>query len=142
MRGEGKQRTVIHTQMAPEAPAPQEKTGTRRARPGKSKLTFGERLLRNTAIACALLLTILAVRNIDQPWSNAAVSGIESALTMRIDLDQSLGKLSFVRSIMPESSLVFLNISGSAPRAARVRGSRAFVQRRPALGHVPVRQRG
>ncbi|MGI6239243.1 MAG: peptidoglycan DD-metalloendopeptidase family protein, partial [Christensenellales bacterium] len=86
-----------------------------RVRSGRSKLTFSERLLRNTAIACALLLSILAVRNIDQPWSNAAVGGIESALTMRIDFDQSLGKLNFVRSIMPESSFVFFNISGMAP---------------------------
>lgn len=114
MGEEVKRRTVIHTQMAPQAPAPEEKAKARRVRT-RSKLSFGEKLLRNTAIACALLLSILAVRNIDQPWSNAAVDGVEAALTMRIDLDQSLGKLSFVRSIMPESSLVFFNISGSAP---------------------------
>lgn len=115
MGEEEKRRTVIHTQMTP-PPATEERAKPRRVR-GKSKLSFGEKLLRNTAIACALLLSILAVRNIDQPWSNAAVDGIEAALTMRIDLDQSLGRLSFVRSIMPESSLVFFNISGTTPAA-------------------------
>jgi hypothetical protein len=131
MGEEEKRRTVIHTQMAPQAPAPEEKAKARRVRT-KSKLSFGEKLLRNTAIACALLLSILAVRNIDQPWSNAAVDGIEAALTMRIDLDQSLGRLSFVRSIMPESSLVFLGISGSTP-AAPVTGSiqHAFTEAQP-----------
>jgi hypothetical protein len=115
MGEERKPRTVIHTRMTP-PPAPDKKAKLRRVRLG-TKLSFGEKLLRNTAIACALLLSILAVRNIDQPWSNAAVDGIEAALTMRIDLDQSLGKLSFVRSIMPESSFVFFNISGSKPAA-------------------------
>ncbi len=114
MSEEGKRGTVIHTRMAPATPAPEEKQKARRVR-SDAKLSFGEKLLRNTAIACALLLSILAVRNIDQPWSNAAVDGVEAALTMRIDLDQSLGKLSFVRSIMPESSLVFMGISGSQP---------------------------
>jgi len=114
MGEEAKRRTVIHTRMAPQPPATEERRKPRRVRT-RPKLSFGEKLLRNTAIACALLLTILAVRNVDQPWSNAAVDGIEAALTMRIDLDQSLGRLSFVRSIMPESSLVFLGISGSTP---------------------------
>lgn len=131
MGEEEKRRTVIHTRMVPQTPAPEEKAKIRRVRT-RSKLSFGEKLLRNTAIACALLLSILAVRNIDQPWSNAAVDGVEAALTMRIDLDQSLGKLSFVRSIMPESSLVFFNISGSTP-AEPVTGDvqHAYTQAQP-----------
>jgi hypothetical protein len=131
MGEEAKRRTVIHTHMAPPAPASEGKPKARGMR-AKPRLSFGEKLLRNTAIACALLLSILAVRNIDQPWSNAAVDGVEAALTMRIDLDQSLGKLSFVRSIMPESSLVFLGISSSVP-ATPVTGSveHAYTQAQP-----------
>jgi len=88
-----------------------------------SRLTFGERLLRNSAIACALLLALLAAKNIDAPWSRAAVAGVESALTMRIDLDESLGRLSFVRDLMPESVLVFFDISAQEELEAPVDGA-------------------
>lgn len=109
----GSQQTIIHTAMKPTIvqDLPEEKK-KKETRPKDKKVGFSEKLLRNTAIACALLLGILTLRNIDSPWSQAAVRGIESALTMRIDPDTSLGELSFVRSIIPESTLVFLNISG------------------------------
>jgi murein DD-endopeptidase MepM/ murein hydrolase activator NlpD len=80
-------------------------------------LAFGDRLLRNSAIACALLLGILALGNIRQPWAEKAAEGIERALTMHINLDDSIGELTFVRQIMPESALVFLNVSGSTELA-------------------------
>jgi len=117
------QRTVIHTAFVPDDIKPVNKK-SRTVRPRsfaghvkglRKKLTFSERLLKNTAISCALLLGILAVRNIDAPWSKAAVNGIESALTMRFDPDGSFGEVDFLKNIMPESSLVFFNISGSRP---------------------------
>ena len=111
----GGQSIVIHTAIKPEmAPKPAK---TVKPKPKISRTEkragFSERLLRNTALACALLLGVMTLKNIDAPWSQAAVTGIESALTMRIDPDATLGELSFVRSIVPESTLVFLNISGS-----------------------------
>ena len=105
-------KTVIHTAFVPEYASKTEKTAKTMAR---KKLDFGERLLRNTALSCALLLGILAVKNIDAPWSRAAVRGLESALTMRIDPDDSFGGVDFMKNIMPEASLVFFNISGSGP---------------------------
>lgn len=118
--------TVIHTAFIPQETETVKKKSRRgrakRAPQPARKLGVGERLLRSTAIACALLLGILALKNIDTPWSRAAVNGLESALTMRIDPDHSLGKLDFVKNIMPETSLVFFNISGSAP-AKPVSGS-------------------
>lgn len=86
------------------------------------KLTFGDRLLRNSALACALLLAILTMGNINQPWARSASESVERALTMHIDLDESIGSLSFVRNIMPESALVFLNLSGESELAAPVSG--------------------
>ena len=71
-----------------------------------------DRLLRKSCIACAVLLGVLTVANIDQPWAKKAAEGIEQALTMRIDLDETIGELTFVRELMPESALVFLNITG------------------------------
>ena len=86
------------------------------------KLTFTDRLLRNSAIACAALLGVLALGNIRQPWAEKAAQGIEQALTMRIDLDDSLGELTFVRDLMPESALVFLNVSGAPALTTPVAG--------------------
>ena len=79
--------------------------------------------MRNSAIACALLLALLAARNIDTPWTRAAVEGVERALTMKIDLDESLGSLSFVRDLMPESMLVFFDLSGKSELAQPVKGT-------------------
>ena len=113
----------IHTQLGPvqapeAAPKRERKPGRRpriKARTASSRQRpgFGDLLLRNSAIACALLLGILALGNIRQPWAEKASERIEQALTMRIDLDDSIGELTFVRNIMPESALVFLNVSGT-----------------------------
>ena len=114
----------IHAQITPEAESiPEAKARVRwrcvphprqKGQPGASreKQSFGDRLLRNSALACALLLAVLAMGNINQPWARQASETIERALTMHIDLDESIGKLTFVRDLMPESALVFLNLSG------------------------------
>ncbi len=98
----------------------------RHGRPGTSrrpKPTFSERLMRNSAIACAVLLAVLALGNVRQPWAQKASEGVRRALTMRINLDDSLGELTFVRSLMPESALVFLNVSGGDRMARPMDGA-------------------
>ena len=84
-------------------------------------------------LAVLFLLALLAAKNIDAPWTRAAVEGVERALTMKIDLDQSLGSLSFVRDLMPESMLVFFDLSAEGALAAPVDGEmdKAFDQQRP-----------
>lgn len=89
----------------------------------REKLTMGERLLRNAAIACALLLTVLAVKNLDQPWSRRATEGIRQAMTMRIDWNEALGKLNFVRALVPETALVFFHLEDAADLSAPVSGA-------------------
>ena len=110
----------IHTRFRPDAaedvpPTPRRKK--RRPRKPKPPMTRGDKLLRNSAIACALLLGILALGNLRAPWAQKAAESIERAMTMRINLDDSIGELTFVRQIMPESALVFLNVSGNAALA-------------------------
>ena len=79
----------------------------------RGRLSPGERLLRNSAIACALLLGLLSLRNIDQPWAQAASVTVEKALTADFDVDETLGELHFVKRFLPESALVFWHISDS-----------------------------
>lgn len=127
----------IYSQPAPESQSPSEKpkakkmpltrnykfvSGKARRKRSLAKLSFSDRLLRNSSIACAVLLGILALGNIDQPWAQKASNGIQQALTMKINLDESIGDLSFVRDIMPESALVFLNISNDSRFARPVSG--------------------
>ena len=91
----------------------------RRPACAEQSLTFGEKLIRNSAVACALLLTVMAIRNLDEPWSRQMTEGVRSALTMRLDWDHTLGRLSFVRALVPDTALVFLNLGEEAlPRPA------------------------
>ena len=98
----------------------EKKPRTRRVR---AKLTRTDRLLRNSAYACALLLGVLALGNVDQPWAKKASDTVERALTMRIDLDDDIGALELVKNIMPESALVFMNLSGQTALELPVEGS-------------------
>ena len=93
-----------------------------RIRKPKAKLTYGDRLLRNSAYACALLLGVLALGNVNEPWAKRASDSVEKALTMRIDLDESIGALQFVKDLMPESALVFMNLTGEKALARPVDG--------------------
>jgi len=78
----------------------------------KYRLSMGERLLRNSAVACALLLGVLTLGSVEQPWAKKAVASVKKAISMRIDLDESLGGLTFVQKLVPESALVFFHVSG------------------------------
>lgn len=111
----------IHATIRPDEGAPkqpirieQAEAPAHRPRRARARLTRTDRLLRNSAYACALLLGVLALGNVDQPWAKKASDTVERALTMRIDLDESIGALEFVKNIMPESALVFMNLSGQA----------------------------
>lgn len=106
--GDDRVKLLIHTAQVPEKKDTTQQLRRVRIR---AKLTFQERLLRNTFVACAVLLGVLALNNVRQPWAERASAHVEQALTMTVDLDKSLGQLSFVRSLMPESALVFFNLA-------------------------------
>ncbi len=140
MAEKGDSRLVIHTSIRPDEgtderkkagfrllsrrkrPKTRGEAGRRRRARARRRLSMSERLMRNSAIACALLLGILALGNVDAPWAKGAVRKVEEALTMRIDLDDSLGQLSFVRRLMPESALVFFNTGKETEFARPVSG--------------------
>ena len=106
------QKLVIYTSSIPAIPEqePPRHKGIRI----KTRLSFQERLLRNSCLACAVLLGMLALGNLNHPLAQKASRTIQQALTMEIDLDHSLGQLQFVQKLMPESALVFFNLSGDS----------------------------
>jgi|GEM_PF-1357539 len=71
-------------------------------------LGFGERMLRNTAVCVALLLTVLAMQSINTPGITGATDFLSQVVSM--DLSESLGSLKFVSNLMPESAQVFWNL--------------------------------
>lgn len=105
-----------------------------------SALSIGEKLIRNTAIAGALLLCVLAVQKVDAPWSEKAISGIRQAMTMRVDWGDRIGKLSFVRALVPETALVFLNLSDEGELIAPVHGeiTHVYSEEQPWLEYACV----
>jgi len=118
-----KAKLIIHTnQLHTSDPREQTPAKPRFVRKRKQR-SLQERLLRNSCLACALLLGILALGNIQQPWARQFSASIQKALTMEIDLDKSLGQLRFVQKLMPESALVFFNLNGDSEFTLPVDGT-------------------
>lgn len=73
----------------------------------KPKKTWGQKLLqldqlaRNLAVVAGLFLVVVAVRNTTAPEAHSVFGAIQASA--RMEWDESLGKLSFVNSILPES---------------------------------------
>lgn len=109
--------------------------GRKRTHSMQEGMTAGEKLLRNTAVACALLLSVMALKNADLPWTRKVTEGVKQAMTMRIDWDETLGRLSFVRSLMPETALVFLNLGDRTDLTAPAQGeiTHAYTGQQPWL---------
>lgn len=84
-------------------------------------LGFGERMLRNTAIAVAMLLCVVAVQSVDAPGAKQAGNLLSEVVSM--DINESLGSLRFVSNLVPDSVSVFWNLGGekhAVPSSAQV----------------------
>ncbi len=99
---------------------------------------FAERLTRNVAVAAALLLCAVAVRNAALPQAKDVFTAIQDSVTM--DLDESLGKLTFVSNLLPESALVFWNSNETVQVSAPVHGDivHAYNEEEPYIGLLGV----
>ncbi len=102
------------------------------------KKDFAERLTRNVAVAAALLLCAVAVRNAALPQAKDVFSAIQDSVTM--DINESLGKLTFVSNLLPESALVFLNSNETVQVSAPVHGDivHVFHEEEPYIGLLGV----
>ena len=92
---------------------------------GFSRLLRADRLIRNLAAAAGLMLVAVAVKNAELPQSQSVFSALEDSLNT--EWDESVGKLSFVDSLLPaevqevwrqaESVTVFEPVRGSVVHA-------------------------
>ncbi len=67
----------------------------------------GEKLLRNMAVAAALLICAVALRSGALPELSPAADAVLTAATDDSLLNDQLGRLSFVSALFPEAALVF-----------------------------------
>ena len=88
--------------------------------PGAASLFQPDRLMKNLAFSCGLMLVILALRTANQPASQTVFSALEAGVNT--EWEESIGKLSFVTSLLPEeiqqvwaeteSTVVFAPVQG------------------------------
>lgn len=72
------------------------------SKPGKLGVFafHADRLIRNLAVAGALLLVVVAAKNADLPEARSVFSALQTSMDM--EWDESVGKLSFVSNLLPE----------------------------------------
>ncbi len=87
------------------APMPPQETDIQWAEPVKRKR--GEALLKNMAVAAALVLCVVTLRTGVIPSLSDAADVVMTAASDQSLLDDQLGKLSFVSALFPEAVLVF-----------------------------------
>ena len=85
----------------PAPTAPEKKTAEWSETITKRKWFDMDRLLRNVAIVGALWLVVAAVRNAGDAGVQSVFSSLQT--NMAVDWDESLGKLTFVNNLLPES---------------------------------------
>lgn len=104
----------------------------------RRKKTDTKRLLRNASISAAVLLCLFAVGGA-LGGRNRISQAVMSHVTTDFEIDDSLGRLQFVSSILPESAMVFLQsadqaVTVSAP--VRSQETHAWTQEEPWLEYV------
>ena len=104
----------------------------------RRKKTDTKRLLRNASISAAVLLCLFAVGGA-LGGSSRISKAVMSHVTTDFEIDDSLGRLQFVSSILPESAMVFLQgadqvVTVSAP--VRSQETHAWTQEEPWLEYV------
>ena len=97
-----------------------------------------DRLMRNLAVSGALLLTVVAIRNIDTPRSQSVFSALQASAGM--EWDESVGKLSFVGGMLPEGIRAVWNEKESVSVLAPLQGEtvHAWTRQEPYLAIAGV----
>ena len=72
-------------------------------KPGQTRWISLDNLLRNVAVVGAIVLVIIAARNLEGTPTQSVFAALQSSMEM--EWDESLGKLSFVSNLLPESVL-------------------------------------
>lgn len=94
---------TVKTNQSSDKPEPFERL------PEREKIPFGERLTRNLALAGMVLLALIAVRNEQLPTGQTVLEAIRQITEP--EWDETLGKISFVSTLFPDTASVFFDTS-------------------------------
>lgn len=99
---------------------------------------WGEKLARNFAFAGILTLAVVSVRNAELPGGKTVLTALQE--TIDADWDSSLGKISFVSNLLPETMAVFFETDTAAHLTAPCMGEvrHAWSEQEPYLGYHPA----
>ena len=99
------------------------------------KPSWGEKLARNCAFVGILTLMVVGVRNAQLPSGQTVITAVQEMIDA--DWDSSLGKISFVSNLLPESMAVFFESDLQAELTAPCFGSvvHAWSETEPYLGY-------
>lgn len=102
------------------------------------KESFGEKLTRNLALAGMLVITISAIRNTQLPSGQTVLTAVQHMIVS--DWDETLGKISFVSHMFPETVSVFFSAPGEQTLIAPCAGiiSHPWSQQEPYLAYDTV----
>lgn len=99
------------------------------------KPSWGEKLARNFAFAGILTLSVVAVRNAELPTGKTVLTAVREMIDA--NWDGSLGKISFVSNLLPESMAVFFETDLHTELTAPCFGEavHAWSEEEPYLGY-------
>lgn len=99
------------------------------------KPRWGEKLARNFAFAGILTLMVVSVRNAQLPTGKTVLTAVQEMIDA--NWDGSLGKISFVSNLLPESMAVFFESDLNAELTAPCFGPvvHAWSEKEPYLGY-------
>ena len=102
------------------------------------KKSIVENLTRNVAVAATLLLFVVAVRSAALPQTQDVFTAVKDSVNM--NLDETLGKLSFVSNFLPESALVFWNNNEAIQVTAPIHGDvvHTYSEEEPYIGLLGI----
>ena len=100
-----------------------------------NQLHWGEKLVRNLALAGMLVLTITAIRNDRLPTGETVLTAVQEMIDS--NWDERLGKISFVSNMLPDTVAVFFETEPHTGLTAPCFGSvdHAWAKNEPYIGY-------
>lgn len=105
------------------------------------KPLWGERLVRNLALAGMLMITVAAMRNAELPSGGTVLTAVQQMIDG--EWDDHLGKISFVGRFLPETVAVFFESAPDAELTAPCFGAltHPWTEQEPYLGYTDADKR-
>lgn len=96
--------------------APRDRRTVRREDDKGANRPWRTQFLAQAGICAVVLASVLLFQSIDTPLTNEITDGLSGVVTMEVDVGRDLGRLQFVKNIVPESVLTFWEATAEEPK--------------------------